>query len=120
MRDFTKLRVWHASQDLAVAVFDATRTFPREERFGLSSQMRRAAVSVSSNIAEGCGRYGPAGMSRFLRIAIASSCELVSQIDLSHRLLFLEDRQAGSLRTQAEVVRKGRIRLEAKVRDGRK
>ena len=120
MQDFTKLRVWHESQDLAVAVFDVTRTFPREERFGLSSQMRRAAVSVSSNIAEGCGRYGPADVSRFLQIAISSSCELASQIELSHMLRFLDDRDAVSLKTQAETVRKGLIRLEAKVRDGRK
>ena len=120
MQDFTKLRVWHDSQDMAVAVFHATRSFPREERFGLSSQMRRAAVSISSNIAEGCGRYGPAEVSRFLQIAISSSCELVSQVELSHRLLFLDDRSAGFLRDQAEVLRKSLIRLDTKVREGRR
>ena len=116
MQDFKKLRVWHDSQDLAVAVFAATKSFPREDRFGLSSQMRRAAVSVSSNIAEGCGRYGPVEVSRFFQIAISSSCELVSQIELSHRLLFLDDAIADSLQRQAEVLRRSLIRLEAKVR----
>ena len=118
MQDFTKLRVWHDSQDLAVAVFAATKGFPREERFGLSSQMRRAAVSVSSNIAEGCGRFGPAEVSRFLQIGVSSACELVSQIDLSHRLNFLDERVFVSLRSQAELVRKSLIRLDAKVRSG--
>ena len=59
--------------------------------------MRRAVVSVSSNIAEGCGRYGPAEVSRFLHVAISSSCEVVSQIELSRRLRFLDDRHAASL-----------------------
>jgi four helix bundle protein len=118
MQDFTKLRVWHDSQDLAVSVFAATRAFPREERFGLSSQMRRAAVSVSSNIAEGCGRFGPVEVSRFLQIGISSACELVSQIELSHRLHFVDNQIASSLATQAEAVRKSLIRLEAKVRGG--
>jgi len=71
---------------LAVAVYAVTALFPREERFGLTSQLRRAATSAPSNIAEGCGRGTDADFRRFLRIAVGSACELEYHLQLARDL----------------------------------
>ena len=68
-RSFRNLTAWQEACDLAVAVYEATRTFPKDELYGLTGQMRRAAVSVPSNIAEGSGRWGPTEFRHFLNIA---------------------------------------------------
>ena len=86
MRDFRSLEVWHESVALAVTVFELTAAFPKSERFGLASQMRRAATSISSNIAEGSGRMSPAEFAHFLGIAAGSASELDSQLELAARL----------------------------------
>ncbi|WP_295438743.1 four helix bundle protein [uncultured Thiodictyon sp.] len=83
------LRVWQQAMTLAETVYQATKTFPSDERFGLTSQMRRAAVSVPSNIAEGRGRGTDAEFIRFCRIAYGSLMELETQAELAHRLGFL-------------------------------
>jgi four helix bundle protein len=70
MGDFKRLDVWHKAQRLAATVYRLTADFPAVERYGLSSQIRRAAVSVTANIAEGCGRQGDVELRRFLRIAL--------------------------------------------------
>ncbi|WP_438481395.1 four helix bundle protein [Oleiharenicola lentus] len=79
MFNFEKLQVWQKSIALAGQVYALTKTFPIDERFGLTNQMRRAAVSISSNIAEGCSRESKADFSRFIGIATGSAFELVSQ-----------------------------------------
>lgn len=76
MRDFRNLKVWQRAHALTLDVYRATREFPAEERFGLLSQTRRAAASISTNIAEGCGRGSDADFRRFLLIANGSACEL--------------------------------------------
>lgn len=86
MHSFRRLDVWHEAIDLAARIYAITDAYPSNERFGLATQMRRAAVSVSSNIAEGAGRGSPKEMARFLRVAIGSICELESQIELSRKL----------------------------------
>ncbi len=90
MHDFRKLEIWHEAVDLAVAVYELTEQLPGTERFGLVSQMRRSAVSVSSNIAEGAGRGTELELKRFLRIANGSLSEVDSQLELSVRLEFLD------------------------------
>ena len=115
MQDFTKLHVWHDAQALAVRVYEVTEHFPRREHFGLSAQVRRSVVSVSSNIAEGCGRTGPAEMSRFLQISIASACELISQLDVAMRLGLVSAIEGRSLTDDADHVRRKLIRLQASV-----
>lgn len=115
MQDFTKLRCWADAQDLAVAVHGMTAPLPPTERFGLVSQMRRAAVSVSSNIAEGCGRRGPAELSYFLQMAIGSCCELSSQLEISNRLGYVAEADVAALRDQAERVRRSLISLQISV-----
>lgn len=76
MQDFRNLKVWEKAHALALEVYQKTKDFPGEERYGLTSQMRRCAMSVPTNIAEGCGRGSDSEMARFLQIAMGSACEL--------------------------------------------
>lgn len=89
MRDHTKLKAFQLADDVALIVYEATRKFPKEEAYGLTSQMRRAAISVPSNIVEGCARESQAEYLRFLEIAYGSLKELHYQFDLSKRLGYL-------------------------------
>ena len=91
MRDHSKLRAFELAEEMAVVIYQATQTFPRSEQFGLTSQMRRAAVSIGSNIVEGCARHSLADYLRFLDIAYGSARELEFQVGLAHRLGFLDD-----------------------------
>ncbi|MBN2273761.1 MAG: four helix bundle protein [Bacteroidales bacterium] len=86
MRDHTKLRAFELADDLAVLIYKITMKFPKEELYGLTSQMRRAAVSVPSNIVEGCARSSQAEYGRFLEMAFGSLRELNYQFSLSVRL----------------------------------
>lgn len=92
MKDFHKLVVWQKAHRLALEVYESTRTFPREEVYGLTSQVRRAAASIPANIAEGCGRDGDREFSRFLHIAAGSASELEYHILLARDLGFLDTR----------------------------
>jgi four helix bundle protein len=89
MQNAANLRVTAEARTLAVAVYRATTRFPAAERFGLTSQMRRAAVSVGSNIAEGCGRFGNRELVHFLQIALGSVSELEFQSQIATDLEFL-------------------------------
>lgn len=94
MGDFRKLEVWQKAQKLVSSVYTLTGTFPAAERYGLSSQMRRAAVSVSANLAEGCGRMGDIELRRFVRISLGSLSELECELLLANDLQFLESQIA--------------------------
>ena len=89
MKDFRKLKVCEKAHQLVLAVYQATASFPRDETYGLTSQIRRSASSVPSNIAEGCGRDGDAELARFCLIARGSATELEYQILLAHDLKFI-------------------------------
>src|SRR5947208_2202673 len=91
MFSFERLDVWQKSIDFADLVYKATRAFPADERFGLTSQMRRAAVSISSNIAEGTSRFSKVDFARFVEIATGSLFEVVSQSFVSRREGFLKE-----------------------------
>ena len=90
MRNHTKLRAFELADELAVMIYRTTNDFPREEVYGLTSQMRRAAVSVPSNIVEGCARESQVEYLRFLEIAFASLRELHYQFGLARRLGYLD------------------------------
>jgi four helix bundle protein len=89
--DFKELKVWSKSMDLAVSIYGLTSKFPEEERFGLTSQLRRAAVSIPSNIAEGSSRGSNKEFFHFLRIADGSSAEVETQLLIASRLGFVND-----------------------------
>jgi four helix bundle protein len=102
MFNFEKLDVWQKAIDFADLVYTTTRTFPAEERFGLTNQMRRAAVSISSNIAEGCSRVSKTDFARFVEIATGSVFEVVSQAFIGRRQGFITEARFKLLYTAAE------------------
>ena len=113
MRDHTKLRVFELGDEVAVLIYHVTAGFPREESYGLTSQMRRAAVSVPSNIVEGCARDSEADYLRFLHIAFGSLRELHYQVSLSKRLGFLRNQDSALIEpkiVETEKVLNGLIR----------
>lgn len=102
MFGFERLDTWQKSIEFADTVYRVTRTFPDNERFGLTSQMRRAAVSVSSNIAEGSSRFSKADFARFLEIATGSVFEVVSHAFVSRRQGLLAEEDFQKLYAAAE------------------
>lgn len=116
MRDHTKLRAFELADQLALLVYKQTMDFPRAEMFGLVSQMRRAAVSVASNIVEGCARHSLADYIRFLDMAHGSVRELEYQISLAQRLGYLSvDSELTPLVVETAKVLNGLIRSLRKV-----
>jgi len=89
MHNYRELKVWSKSVDLATTVYDTTKSFPEEEKFGLISQIRRSVVSISSNIAEGAGRGSSPQFAQFLTIAYGSCYELSTQLMISRNLEYL-------------------------------
>ena len=89
MQDFTKLLVWQKSHNLTVNIYKLTSSFPNEEKFGLTNQIRRASVSIESNIAEGCGRNGDKEFSRFLDISQGSCFEVKCQVYIARDLEYI-------------------------------
>lgn len=93
MKDFRELKVWEKGHRMTLAVYRATATFPRDELYGLTNQIRRSCASVPANIAEGCGRGSDADLARFLKVAAGSASELEYHILLANDLGLLEARQ---------------------------
>ena len=89
MEDFKKLKVWTKAHELTLAIYKRTRTFPNDEMYGLTSQIRRASVSIGANIAEGCGRRSDPEMKRFVQIARSSASELEYHLLLARDLHLL-------------------------------
>lgn len=102
IRDYRDLIVWQEAMDIAEVVYAVTRTFPREEAFGLSSQMRRAAVSIPSNIAEGFGRAQRRSFIQFLRVAQRSLKELETQAMLASRVGYVAQSELADLLQRCE------------------
>lgn len=103
---FEKLKVWQKSKELSKTIYKTTTGFPDEEKFGITSQMRRCSVSISSNIAEGTGRHGKKDKARFTEIAYGSSLELLNQVITSYELDFLEENQHNTIRNSIEEITK--------------
>ena len=120
MFNFERLTAWERAAELADLIYKLTREFPPDERFGLTSQMRRSAVSISSNIAEGCSRRTPEDQARFWEFASGSVFEVVSQALLAHRQGFIKDPDLQLLRSLAKEQSKmlsglrkaGKLRVE--------
>ena len=104
MFNFEKLDVWQKAIDFADLVYKLTRQFPDEERFGLTNQMRRAAVSISSNIAEGTSRTSQIDFGRFIEIATGSVFEVTSQAFIGRRQGFLKEEGFRAMYAAAEEI----------------
>lgn len=104
--DFKNLMIWQRSRALVKQIYEITAEFPTEERFGLAIQMRRSAVSIPSNIAEGCGRYSNKQLKHFLEIATGSACELETQLYLAIDLDFFIENDANPLISELTELRK--------------
>jgi len=102
MFNFKKVEVWRKSIDFADLVYRLTQAFPTEERFGITNQMRRASVSISSNIAEGTSRSSKLDYSRFVELAAGSLFEVVSQAHIALRQTYLSDEGFRSMHASAE------------------
>ena len=104
MFNFEKLDVWQKAIDFADLVYNHTRNFPADERFGLTNQMRRAAVSISSNIAEGTSRMSQTDFARFIEIATGSVFEVVSQSFICRRQGFLNEENFRAMYTVGDEI----------------
>ena len=112
-----KLEAWKQSMDLAIAVYNATKTFPSQEIYGLTNQIRRAVVSVPSNIAEGAARQTKKDFGNFLHIAQGSLSELDTQLELARRLGYLSEsswQELDSRMVQIDKILTGLIRHVSK------
>jgi four helix bundle protein len=116
MRDLRKLEVALRARELVIAVYQATATFPQTERYGLATQMRRAAVSIASNIAEGAGRGGERELLHFLYMALGSAFELAIQVDLAIALSFAGHAEGSSLADRTDHVQRMLNRLTGSLR----
>ena len=106
MRKFQELSIWQKSHSLCLEIYMITSKFPKDELYGLTSQMRRSASSIPTNVAEGCGRSTDADFKRFLTMAAGSSSELEYQLILAKDLRFLNDEQFISLSKNVIEIRK--------------
>jgi four helix bundle protein len=106
VRDFRQLQVWQRSHAFTLAVYEASRSFSREEVYGLTSQLRRAAGSIPANIAGGCGRDTRRELARFLHIAQASASETAYYLMLAHDLGYLPDPHFANLSGEIDQVQR--------------
>jgi four helix bundle protein len=106
MRNYRDLQVWKKAHDLALELYRVSQRFPREEIYGITGQLRRAAVSIGANLAEGCGRRTSTELARFVRIALGSASELDYQLLLSRDLGFMAAEEFTSASASLTEVRK--------------
>jgi four helix bundle protein len=97
VRDFHELKVWQKAHQLTLAIYHVTATLPREELYGLTSQIRRSCSSIPANLAEGCGRSGDADFARFCTIAMGSASELEYHLLLAKDLKLIKPKDHGEL-----------------------
>ena len=106
MRDFKTLQVWHKAHAIVLRLYKVTASFPKEELYGLTSQIRRAVVSIPANLAEGCGRDTQAELARFVHIASGSAVELEYHVLLAHDLGFIDQQTFSELDASINEVNK--------------
>ena len=101
---FEKLIAWQKGRELAILIYKTTKNFPKDEAFGLTSQMRRCSISIASNLAEGSGRSSMKDKARFSEIAYSSSLELLNQVILSHDFEYVDENQYTQIREKITEV----------------
>ena len=115
MKDFRDLKVWQRAHQITLAIYRSTRNFPREETYGMVSQLRRCSSSVAANIAEGCGRFGNAEFGRFLTVAMGSASELEYFLLLARDLAYLSRENHEAVAQDVVEMRRMLNRLLSKV-----
>jgi four helix bundle protein len=116
MQNFKDLLIWQEAHQLTLKIYESSKTFPKEETFGITSQLRRAAVSIPCNIAEGCGRYTSKDFANFLQIALGSTNETDYMTLLAKDLKYLSEDQYLDVQERLNKVRAMNINLIDKVR----
>ena len=104
MRNYRDLQVWEKAHKLTLSIYRGTQDFPKEERFSLTSQIRRSSASIAANLAEGCGRRSDGEMARFIQISMGSGSELSYHLLLARDLNFLDNGQYSKLSSDLEEV----------------
>lgn len=117
MKDYRELLVWQKAHKLTLDVYKVTGAFPTGESFGLTSQIRRAVVSIPSNIAEGCGRGSNADFKRFLQIAMGSASEVEYELQLSSDLAYISFEDYDQLYNMVQEVKKMLASLIVKIKN---
>lgn len=106
MHDFRRLEVWKKSKNFTVEIYKQTQSFPKEEIYGLTSQLRRAAMSIGNNIAEGCGRGSDQQLSHFLNIAIGSAYEVENILIIAFEISYLSQKNYDNLYLKINEIEK--------------
>ena len=106
MKDFRELKVWRKAHELTLAVYQITTSFPREELYGLTAQLRRASSSIAANLAEGCGRNGDAELARFCSMAMGSASELEYHLLLARDLKLIRPQDYDALNQRATELKR--------------
>jgi four helix bundle protein len=117
MQDYRKLVVWQKAHKLVLLIYQITRSFPKEERFNLTSQVRRSTTSIPTNIVEGCGKYTQLDFANFLQVALGSAQETEYLCFLSHELNYLDNRNYETMSHDIGVVKAMLIALIKKIRN---
>ncbi|SDR87224.1 four helix bundle protein [Gramella sp. MAR_2010_147] len=117
MNYFKELKVWQKSIDLVTETYLKSQKFPKEETYGLTSQIRRAAISVPSNIAEGCGRKSEKDFFNFLGIALGSAFELETQFTIARKLNFLSETEFSGLESEIQHIQNMLIKLQSTLKN---
>ena len=115
IKNYKDLDIWKRSIELVEEIYRLTKTFPKEELYGLTSQMRRAAISIPSNIAEGFTRFHDKEYKQFLYISLGSCSELSTQIIIASRLKYLDDNKSNNLLNDLEIICKMTMNLIKKI-----
>ena len=115
MRDFKKYEIWQISHSFTLEIYHSTKAFPKEEQFGITSQLRRAAVSIPTNISEGCGRNSDKEFNQFLNIALGSALETEYLFILSKDLNYLNQEQFQDLELKINNIKSKIYKLKQKL-----
>ncbi len=116
MRDFKKYHIWNLSHELTLETYSITNSFPKDEIYGLTSQIRRSSATIPANISEGCGRDSDLEFNRFLTIALGSASETEYLIILAKGLGYIEDNQASVLVEKVNVIKSKTHQLKQKLK----
>lgn len=111
MRDFKKFEVWHLSHQLTLKIYTSTKNFPKEELFGLTSQIRRSFASIGYNISEGSGRNSDKEFANFINIALGSSNEAENQLILSKDMEYISEKDFQHLSEELTILKKKLVTL---------